>query len=57
VRAGVTEEISLRKDVTEHVETVKDTIRRDEARLSVPTKAEGARVVPVSLNLGVSLVQ
>jgi uncharacterized protein (TIGR02271 family) len=31
--ARVTEEVSLRKDVTEHVETVKDTVRRDEVEI------------------------
>jgi uncharacterized protein (TIGR02271 family) len=31
--AHVTEEVSLRKDVTEHVETVKDTVRRDEVEI------------------------
>jgi uncharacterized protein (TIGR02271 family) len=31
--AHVTEEVSLRKDVTEHVETVRDTVRRDEVEI------------------------
>ena len=31
--ARVTEEVSLRKDVTEHVETVEDTVRRDEVEI------------------------
>jgi uncharacterized protein (TIGR02271 family) len=40
--AQVVEEVNLRKDVTDHVETVKDTLRRDEVEIEkVP--AENAR--------------
>jgi uncharacterized protein (TIGR02271 family) len=42
--AHVVEEVNLRKDVTDHVETVKDTLRRDEVEIEkVPGESAGTR--------------
>ncbi len=43
--ARVKEEVSLRKEVTERVETVKDTVRRDEVEIE---KVPGDRISPVA---------
>jgi uncharacterized protein (TIGR02271 family) len=42
--ARVVEEVNLRKDVTDHVETVKDTVRRDEVEIEkVPGESVASR--------------
>lgn len=42
--ARVVEEVNLRKDVTDHVETVKDTLRRDEVEIEkVPGESVSSR--------------
>jgi uncharacterized protein (TIGR02271 family) len=43
--ARVVEEVNLRKDVTDHVETVKDTLRRDEVEIEkVPGESTSRRM-------------
>ncbi len=47
--ARVVEEISLRKDVTDDVKTIKDTVRRDEVEVEVVPGSAGTTATPLGV--------